>query len=59
MAKGKVFEVSTRCQMPDGTQILDEHTIRLALTHKVIKRWAYICHDKDGRLRPRRRKRLF
>lgn len=47
MAKGKVFEVSTRCQMPDGTQILDEHTIRLALTHKVIKRWAYICHDKD------------
>lgn len=47
MASGKVFEVSTRCQLPDGTQVLDEHTIRLALTHKVIKRWAYIIHDKD------------
>lgn len=47
MAKGKVFEVSTRCQMPDGTQILDEHTIQVALAHKVIKRWAYVLHDKD------------
>lgn len=45
--KGKVFEVSTRCQLPDGTQVLDEHTIQVALAHKVIKRWAYILHDKD------------
>lgn len=47
MAKGRVFEVSTNVQLPDGTQILDEHTIKVALAHKVIKRWAYILHDKD------------
>ena len=48
MAKGRIFEVVTNCQMPDGTEILSEHTIQLALTHKVVKRWAYVKHDKDN-----------
>lgn len=34
---------------PDsGEVLLKEETIRLALlSHKMVKRWAYICHDKD------------
>lgn len=47
MPRGRVFEVVTNTHMPDGTPILTEHQIKLALTHKVIARWAYVLHDKD------------
>lgn len=30
-----------------GEPLLDEDTIKIALAHKSIKRWAYIAHDKD------------
>lgn len=30
-----------------GDKLLDESKILEALSHKTIKEWAYICHDKD------------
>lgn len=30
-----------------GESLIDEHKIQVALAHKTIKRWAYICHDRD------------
>lgn len=30
-----------------GEPLLNEDTIKIALAHKSIKRWAYIAHDKD------------
>lgn len=47
MKKGKVFEVVSREYDDNGALLLSQSTIDQALTHKVIKRWAYIKHDQD------------
>ena len=48
MPKGRVFNISQYENHPEtGELLLNEDTIKVALSHKTIKQWAYICHDKD------------
>ena len=46
--KSRVFNISQSERHPDtGEVLLTEETIKDALSHRTIKRWAYIKHDKD------------
>lgn len=49
MAKWRIFNIMQYEKHPEtGEVLLTEEKIKLALmSHKTIKRWAYICHDKD------------
>ena len=49
MAKWRIFNVMQYEKHPDtGEILLTEEQIRVALlSHRTVKRWAYICHDKD------------
>ena len=46
--KSRVFNVMQYEKHPEtGEVLLTEEKIKDALAHRTIKRWAYICHDKD------------
>lgn len=46
--KARVFNIMQYEQHPEtGEILLTEDKIKDALAHRTIKRWAYICHDKD------------
>lgn len=46
--KSRIFNILQYEKHPDtGEPLLNEDQIKLALSHKTIKRWAYIAHDKD------------
>ena len=47
--KARIFNIMQYEQHPEtGEVLLTEETIKSALlSHRTIKRWAYICHDKD------------
>ena len=49
MAKWRIFNVMQYEKHPEtGETLLAEEQIRVALlSHRTVKRWAYICHDKD------------
>lgn len=49
MAKWRIFNVMQYEKHPEtGETLLTEEQIRVALlSHRTVKRWAYICHDKD------------
>lgn len=48
MPKGRVFNIMQYRNHPEtGEPLLDEDTIKIALSHKTIKQWAYVLHDKD------------
>lgn len=48
MAKARIFHIVSKMQDPEtGEKYLDEAQIKDALSHRTIKRWAYIFHDKD------------
>lgn len=48
MPKARIFNVMQYEKHPTtGEELLNEETIKSALTHKSIKRWAYCMHDKD------------
>lgn len=49
MAKWRIFNIMQYEKHPEtGEVLLTEERIKLALmSHKTIKRWAYICHNKD------------
>ena len=48
MPKGRVFNIMQYENHPEtGEPLLNEETIIKALSHKTIKQWAYILHDKD------------
>lgn len=48
MPKGRVFNVMQYVNHPEtGEPLLNEDTIKQALSHKTIKQWAYVLHDKD------------
>lgn len=48
MPKGRVFNVMQYVNHPEtGELLLNEDTIKVALTHKTVKQWAYVLHDKD------------
>ena len=49
MAKWRIFNIMQYEKHPEsGEVLLTEEKIKLALmSHKTIKRWAYICHNKD------------
>jgi len=43
----RIYRFSTRVEDDNGNLFLNEDTIKKALAHKSIKRYAYILHDKD------------
>lgn len=46
--KYRIFNIMQYELHPETKQpLLNEDTIKIALAHKTIKRWAYIIHDKD------------
>lgn len=46
--KSRIFNVMQYEKHPEtGEVLLTEEKIKDALAHRTIKRWAYICHDKD------------
>ena len=46
--KARIFNVAQDERHPDsGELLLNEAMIKDALAHRTIKRWAYICHDRD------------
>ncbi len=46
--RARVFNVMQYVNHPEtGKPLLDEDTIKIALSHKTIKQWAYVLHDKD------------
>ena len=46
--KSRVFNIMQYEKHPEtGEVLLTEDKIKIALAHRTIKRWAYICHDKD------------
>lgn len=46
--KAKIFNIMQYVFHKDtGERLIDETTIKLALKHKTIYKWAYILHDKD------------
>lgn len=46
--KFRIFNIMQYELHPETKQpLLNEDTIKIALAHKTIKRWAYIIHDKD------------
>lgn len=47
--RARIFNIMQYEKHPEtGEVLLTEEKIRVALlSHKTIKRWAYICHDKD------------
>ena len=47
--KSRIFNIMQYEKHPEtGEILLTEEKIRVALlSHRMIKRWAYICHDKD------------
>lgn len=49
MAKWRIFNVMQYEKHTEtGETLLTEEQIRVALlSHRTVKRWAYICHDKD------------
>lgn len=49
MAKWRIFNVMQyEKHLETGETLLTEEQIRVALlSHRTVKRWAYICHDKD------------
>ena len=49
MVKWRIFNVMQYEKHPEtGETLLTEEQIRVALlSHRTVKRWAYICHDKD------------
>ena len=47
--KARVFNIMQYKNHPEtGEPLLNEDTIKVALSHKTIKQWAYVCHDKDN-----------
>lgn len=49
MAKARIFNIMQYERHPEtGETLLTEEKIKVALlSHRMIKRWAYVCHDKD------------
>lgn len=46
--KSRIFNIMQYEKHPEsGKLLLVEEKIKDALAHRMIKRWAYICHDKD------------
>lgn len=46
--KSRIFNVMQYERHPEtGEVLLLEEKIKDALAHRTIKRWAYVCHDKD------------
>ena len=46
--KARVFNIMQYVNHPEtGEPLLNEDTIKVALSHKTIKQWAYVLHDKD------------
>lgn len=46
--KSRIFNVMQYERHPEtGELLLTEERIKDALAHRMIKRWAYVCHDKD------------
>lgn len=46
--KSRIFNIMQYEKHPKtGEALINEDVIKVALAHKTIKRWAYICHDKD------------
>lgn len=46
--KSRIFNIMQYEKHPkSGEALIDEDTIKIALAHKTIKQWAYICHDAD------------
>lgn len=46
--KSRIFNIMQYENHPEtGEPLLCEEQIKSALAHRTIKRWAYICHDKD------------
>lgn len=46
--KARIFNIMQYVNHPEtGELLLDEDTIKVALSHKTIKQWAYVNHDKD------------
>lgn len=46
--KSRVFFIMQYEKHPEtGEELLSEEQIKDALNHRTIKRWAYVCHDKD------------
>ena len=43
----RIYRFATRVEDDNGNIFLNEDTIKKALKHKSIKRYAYILHDKD------------
>lgn len=46
--KSRIFNIMQYERHPEtGEILLTEERIKDALAHRMIKRWAYVCHDKD------------
>lgn len=46
--KSRIFNIMQYEKHPNtGEPLLNEDQIKIALSHKTIKRWAYVAHDKD------------
>lgn len=46
--KSRIFNVMQYERHPEtGELLLTEERIKDALAHRMIKRWAYVCHDRD------------
>lgn len=46
--KARIFNIMQYEKHPEsGETLLTEEKIKEALSHRTIKRWAYVCHDKD------------
>ena len=46
--KSRIFNVMQYERHPEtGEVLLTEEKIKDALAHRMIKRWAYVCHDRD------------
>lgn len=46
--KSRIFNIMQYEKHPEtGETLLTEEKIKDALSHRTIKRWAYICHDED------------
>lgn len=46
--KSRIFNIMQYERHPEtGEVLLTEEKIKDALAHRMIKRWAYVCHDRD------------
>lgn len=46
--RARVFNIMQYEKHPTtGEPLIDEDIIKVALAHKTIRQWAYICHDED------------